>query len=319
MWQVGMVVADIEPAMNSISEAFGVDWMKSTRTIDIVHGDEPKTIDLTIAITVQGPINLELLEGQDGSPWWPPHGLDHIAAWADDLIGRANRMEAAGFVREVTYQGQPAPMGFSYHRAPSGSRIEHVDAGRRAAMMRWIAGGEYPDVTLPKSTDAPPDDASDGYSPFGVSICRPFHVGQVVTDLEAAMAELSEGLGLEWLSIQERTMHLVTPDGIAPASLRFTYSKGAPHIELLQGEPGTIWGPEHAGLHHVGVWTEDMAADSAWLESHGYPREVTLASRSTDGPSGFTYQRSPFGLRVELVPTSSQPAFANWFAGGEFA
>ena len=50
----------------------------------------------------------------------------------------------------------------------------------------------------------------------------------------------------------------------------------------------------------------------------GFVLEATLASRSTNGPAGFTYQRSELGVRVELVPTSSRIAFDNWFAGGEF-
>ena len=59
--------------------------------------------------------------------------------------------------------------------------------------------------------------------------------------------------------------------------------------------------------------------DAAALEAKGWGIEATLASRDTDGVNGFTYQRSELGVRIELVPTATKPAFENWFSGGEFA
>ncbi len=66
------------------------------------------------------------------------------------------------------------------------------------------------------------------------------------------------------------------------------------------------------------MWSDDLDRDAEALAAAGFGMEVTLASRSTDGPSGFTYQRSELGVRIELVPTSSRAAFDNWFGGGDF-
>jgi catechol 2,3-dioxygenase-like lactoylglutathione lyase family enzyme len=320
MWQIGIVVEDRDAAMAALSDAFGVSWVNATRTIDIIHGDVPMTLDLDIAIARQGPLHLEVIGAVPGSPWYPGDGLNHVAYWADDLLTTAAAMKRAGFTREVTYQGDPSPTGFTYHRAPSGLRIEHVDASRRPAMMGWLGGGEYPDIKGGSGGEPVAELAGDNsYAGGGPVIGETFHVGVAVTDLESAMAELTDGLGLEWHSIQERSMHLRTATGVVSAQLRFTYSKQTPHIELLHGDPGSIWGPEHRGIHHIGVWTDDLTRDSARLAAKGYPIEVTLASRSTEDPQGFTYQRGDLGLRVELVPTSSRPAFDNWFGGGEFA
>lgn len=320
MWQIGIVLDDRDAGMAALSEVFGVSWVHATRNLDIMHGSDPINLDLQIGIAQQGPVHLEVLGAQEGTPWNPGHGLDHVAYWADDLAATASRMEAAGFNREVTYQSDDGePNGFTYHRAPSGLRVEHVDGSRRPAMMGWIAGGEYPDVRDGSGNEPLAELEPDaGYAGGDPVIGEAFHVGAAVTDLEAAMAELTDGVGLEWHSIQERTMHLRTPDGVAPAHLRFSYSKQAPHIELLQGDPGTIWGPENVGIHHIGLWSDDLARDSAALTAQGFPLEATLASRSTDDPQGFTYQRGDLGIRVELVPTASRPAFDNWFSGGEF-
>lgn len=319
MWQIGIVVPDRDTAMATLSDVFGVTWVHAVRNLDILHGDQPQNLDLPIAIARQGPVHLELIGAVDGSPWDPGHGLDHVAYWAEDLAGTAASMEDAGFRREVTYQGEVSPLGFTYHRAPSGLRVEHVDASRRNAMMSWIAGGAYPDIRGGGNADYEEPKADNSYAGDGPAIGDAFHVGAAVVDLEAAMDELTAALGFEWHSIQERSMHLRTKDGVAEATVRFSYSRQTPHIELLQGSEGSIWGPEHVGIHHIGLWSEDLERDSAALTARGFGVEATLASRTGNGVNGFTYQRSPLGVRVELVPTVSRPAFESWFAGGDYA
>lgn len=319
MWQIGIVVPDRDAAMATMSEVFGVSWIHATRHLDVMHGVEPQTLDLEIALAQQGPLHLELIGANEGSPWWPGHGLDHVAYWADDLLGTAERMEAAGFLREVSYQGDVQPTGFSYHRAPSGLRVEHVDEGRRPAMMSWIAGGAYPDIKGGSGPAEFVETATDpAYAGGGPVIGEAFHVGGVVADLDQGMGELTEAIGLEWHPVQARTMHVQTSDGVTNVAARFSYSKQAPHIELLQGDPGSIWGPEHIGIHHIGVWTDDLQGDSTALAAKGFELEATLASRSGRAVNGFTYQRSELGIRIELVPTASKPAFDNWFSGGQF-
>ena len=59
------------------------------------------------------------------------------------------------------------------------------------------------------------------------------HVGIVVVDLEKAMAEMSLGLGVEWKEVQIRQN--------GPVTLRVTFSKKAPFLELIQGQPGSSW------------------------------------------------------------------------------
>lgn len=323
MWQIGIVVADREAAAEALSAAFGVTWTTHDRVIDITHLGRDMQVPLRLALAREGPVHLEVIEAQEGTPWWPAHGLDHVARWTSDLPGTAGVLDDAGFTLEGTYQGEPGPVGFTYHRAGSGPRIEHVDSARRRAMLDWIAGGGYPELGAPpdRGDDSPGGtDTPGGYGPTTFGIGRPFHVGFVVPDLDAAMAELTDGLGMTWHAVQDRTMHVRTPAGVSPVSLRFTYSAGdEPHIELLQGDPGSMWGPENAGFHHIGVWSSDFVGDAAVLETKGFPLELTLASRSTDGPHGFTYQSSPFGVRVELVPLDMQPAFTSWFGGGSFA
>ena len=76
-----------------------------------------------------------------------------------------------------------------------------------------------------------------------------FHVGIVVDDLHAALAELTELFGYEWCA----------------------QTSG----ELIQSVPGTPWVPApSSGLHHAGYWSDDTAADAALLVSRGYAEEA---------------------------------------------
>lgn len=150
-------------------------------------------------------------------------------------------------------------------------------------------------------------------------LADPFHISQVVHDLESAMDQVGAALDLEWHTVQERPMPILWDGEPHESVLRFTYSKGgAPHYELQQGEPGSLWGADYVGMHHVGVWTDDFFGDVAALEAAGFRIEATM--QSEDGrPSYFTYQISPHGLRIELLPIQAKPYYERWFETGVFA
>ena len=154
-----------------------------------------------------------------------------------------------------------------------------------------------------------------------VDYARCYHQGVRVPDLDAAMAELGAGLSLAWCEPQEREQAIWLPDlGTTTVSLRFTYSSAGPqHVELLQGAPGSVWdGTEQPGLHHVGLWSDDVAGETERLVAAGWT--LRLAQRDpADGYGVFTYVQPPSGLLVELVSTVVQPMFERWFAGGPLA
>ena len=129
-----------------------------------------------------------------------------------------------------------------------------------------------------------------------IDYSRCYHNGVRVAHLETAMQEIGEALGVTWCEPQVREQNVWLPDtGETTIPLRFTYSSQGPqHIELLEGAPGSIWdGRVTPGLHHVGVWSDDVAGD--------------------------TYVQPPSGLIVELVWSAIQPMFERWFAGGPLA
>ena len=144
-----------------------------------------------------------------------------------------------------------------------------------------------------------------------------FHVGVLVPDLERAMTELGDGLGLTWSSLVELEQPIWSPKhGSSTLPLRFTYSSHGPQrVELLQGPPGSIWdGASHPGVHHMGVWVDDVGAEVERLTALGWSLE--LARRAPEeGYGTFCYLRSPSGFLLEPVLVSLKPMFERWWAG----
>ncbi len=146
-----------------------------------------------------------------------------------------------------------------------------------------------------------------------------FHVGMLVPDLGAAMAEMGPVLGVTWAEARHVADQAVwTPDrGLHRVELRFVYScEGPEHVELVEGEPGSVWdGSGRPGVHHVGLWVDDVAAGVAECLDGGW--QVALAHAAPGDDYGlFAYMAPPSGPLVELVSARMRPAFEAWWAAG---
>ncbi len=130
-----------------------------------------------------------------------------------------------------------------------------------------------------------------------------YHVGIVVPDLAAARTTFTEQLGVVWgpvLHFDEVEYRDGTgADVLLPTTM--CYSADGPHLELIQEVPGSVWScNEHSNLHHIGFWSDDLAADGAALAGSACP--LQLCGRSgTQAPASFAYHRNEFGVRIELV------------------
>src|SRR4029079_6945245 len=147
-----------------------------------------------------------------------------------------------------------------------------------------------------------------------------FHIGVLVDDLESSMAKLGDGFGLAWAKVVSRQQLVWTPgEGQQTTPLRFTYSRQGPNrIELLEGAPGSVWGAARsAGVHHIGVWTDDVAAEVARLVGLGWTLEAAQ-QRPEDGYGAMAYVRSPDGTLLEAVDARHKARFERWWAGGDF-
>jgi lactoylglutathione lyase len=146
-----------------------------------------------------------------------------------------------------------------------------------------------------------------------------FHIGIRVPDIDAAMDQLGASLNVTWAEARDvAEQALWTPEtGLSHHHLRYTYSaEGPQHLELLQGPAGSIWdGNDAPGAHHIGIWVNDVTAETAALVDSGW----TLVGAQRDPGDGegygvFSYIAPPTGFIVELVDRSYESFFAQWWS-----
>jgi hypothetical protein len=142
-----------------------------------------------------------------------------------------------------------------------------------------------------------------------------FHLGIVTTDMVVTREQLGGLFGYEWGPEVGGPVDLTLPSGPVTLELKCVYSVTVPRVEVVREIPGTMW-EAVPGIHHVGYWSDDVAADSADLEQQGFVREA--ARTGPDGSPFFTYHRSPQGLLIELVTRVAEPGMAQcWAAPAE--
>jgi catechol 2,3-dioxygenase-like lactoylglutathione lyase family enzyme len=131
-----------------------------------------------------------------------------------------------------------------------------------------------------------------------------YHISLVVEDVAAAMDDLSKLLGLTWAPIQGGDI--------------FTYSlQGPPYLELVKRRDGTNC--DKTGLHHIGVWVDDMRSESERMEAQGSPLESVY--KDADGNwLGACFHVTRDNLRLELVQIgTSGPKLLHLLTKGEYA
>src|SRR5687768_8039946 len=132
------------------------------------------------------------------------------------------------------------------------------------------------------------------------------------------MAQMGRGLGLLWAPPKESTTPLLCPDGVRDRHVRFTYSLQGPHfVELLeQLDPSpylSLTGGRY--IHHLGYFTDDLAAAAAELEAQGSRRE--LSGVPEDGRitrASFHYNPQAPGMWIELVSHEIAAEIGDWIA-----
>ncbi|MFW6091007.1 MAG: VOC family protein [Actinomycetota bacterium] len=152
--------------------------------------------------------------------------------------------------------------------------------------------------------------------PLLPSVQNYFHVGYVVADLGGAMERLAASAGLRWAAARNLPVLLRTPAGETSTHVHLTYSvQGPPHLELIEEQPGTVWGSEHTGFHHTGYWSARFADDIDALLRSGFEFEAGAVDEH-GALSRFAYLREPHtGLRIELRDEARRPQTERWLRG----
>jgi hypothetical protein len=144
----------------------------------------------------------------------------------------------------------------------------------------------------------------------GIQVARPFEIAYMVNDLNSAMTQFGDIMGIQWTpifsgtdNIRLRTGQVVAIDHHVVLSVQ-----GPPYIELLQDATGSGDNPFKASpndwLVHVGFAVRNLAAASDALVAAGFPRIATIVTPGQD-VSVFTWHEGPGNIVIELV----DPAF----------
>lgn len=141
-----------------------------------------------------------------------------------------------------------------------------------------------------------------------------FHTGIVVDDLAATRDQLTALFGYEWCPEIGGPINVMGPEGESVVELRFAYSRTRPRLEVIRTAPGSLWEPSDSGIHHLGYWSDDVAADAAVLVAHGWATEAV--GNRPDGTPYWSFHRHPTGPRIELVSRSVQAGMEQYWASG---
>jgi hypothetical protein len=140
-----------------------------------------------------------------------------------------------------------------------------------------------------------------------------FHMGFVVHDVEAAMAELTSATGVHWHGVGHRRIPTRLSDGVRDLDYTAVFTiEGPPHLELVGAMEDTPWWPASpAQLHHLGYHADDLGAASAAMEGAGL-RRVACDATGVDGePALFAYYQAAGGYFIELLSTTARPRAAS--------
>lgn len=144
-----------------------------------------------------------------------------------------------------------------------------------------------------------------------------WHIGIAVPDLAKGQQELSDVFGLRWRPARLRKLALADAAGRPyEVECHVVFSLGGPFaVEVWQAIPGTpLDMPEAGGIHHIGYWVDDPAAEVKRLDALGYPSYATAATTPL-------LNRGPSGTLIDLCDLhSDRPSLRDLFPpGSKFA
>lgn len=147
LFEIGLVVPDLEQAIAQFHDAFGYTFTAIVEgVLPTRDGDGDTTPPMRMAVTREHP-QLELLEAAPGTHLLAPAGtgLHHLGYYVDGLEMASRALTALGipFLRGG-FSGEVCPVSWAYHVMANGTLIELVD--RQTAPLRtMISVGQVPE------------------------------------------------------------------------------------------------------------------------------------------------------------------------------
>jgi len=133
-----------------------------------------------------------------------------------------------------------------------------------------------------------------------------FHVGILVRDVEAARADFTAKLGVEFEPVHGQ--QIATGE-----TTRFCYSlQGPPYLELVEMTGTGSWSPDQPeGFHHIGISDSDVSARCTALGG-----QADLIAPGPDGAPlvALTSPEALHGIRVEYFDAAVAAQFLKYLS-----
>lgn len=141
LFHIGVVAADIESAMQEMSETTDLRWKGGNPVVMDLHlWGEDGRVEMRIAHSIEGPPHFELIQAVPDTPWVLPPGesfqLHHVCYWSDAPAQTCANLEASGLQRIMGKAGSDA----GYFRAGNGRIVEILGKARYESLRGWIVG-----------------------------------------------------------------------------------------------------------------------------------------------------------------------------------
>jgi catechol 2,3-dioxygenase-like lactoylglutathione lyase family enzyme len=140
-FHVGILVADIDAAIDRFSKVFGLTFTDVGGMPVTLHGSEQSEVTMRAAYSREGPPHIELVEGQGDGIFSLRHGegVHHIGVWSPEFSAYDPGRCLPVSLRVNMMPGDPS-MWLSDPTDLHGTRIEFVDERGRDQLEAWIKG-----------------------------------------------------------------------------------------------------------------------------------------------------------------------------------
>lgn len=125
-FHVGIITDDLQSTAAALRASLGYEWGDEIGgPTPVVLPTGPVELDLRCMYSKTSP-RLELVRSVPGTLWVPVEGsgLHHLGYWSDDVDADSRELEQRGLAGEATGTHPDGSPFWSYHRAPTGPRIE---------------------------------------------------------------------------------------------------------------------------------------------------------------------------------------------------
>ncbi|MBV8464143.1 MAG: VOC family protein [Acidimicrobiales bacterium] len=140
-FHVGVVVDDLDAALDDLGDLFGYHWCPALAVqTPVVLPSGDLLLDLRFTYSATTP-RVEVIQSVPGTLWVPAagSGVHHVGYWSNDVEADGRRLVARGYAEEARGVHPDGTAAWTYHRSVNGPRVELVSRSIQAGLEQYWA------------------------------------------------------------------------------------------------------------------------------------------------------------------------------------